>query len=75
MTIEDWVKNQEDSIQQEFFKKASHYLNNNELKSVMRDVAVGVNLLKAHKTIGAFEKYQIDFARIAAMIEQKNRSY
>ena len=68
MTIQQWIKNQPPSLQNEIYKGISNFLSNNELKYIMQGVVDGRDMMILHEELGLFEKYQIDMLRMMDII-------
>lgn len=69
--FENWIRQQGKEIQLEVFNRFSHYLNNNELVSVMDGAQSGRNLVDIHLELGLFEKYRTDLFKIRQIVTER----
>lgn len=66
--LEEWLRNQGQDIQVEFFRRASHFLTDQELLKVMEGVRSGRDLTDVHIELGLLDKYMVDFSRIIDLL-------
>ncbi|QEN04835.1 hypothetical protein EW093_09005 [Thiospirochaeta perfilievii] len=69
--FKDWIDKQQQDIQLIFFNKLSHFLSNNEIVSVMNQVADGVDIADAHIKMGLIEKYRVEIFKLRQWITDK----
>ena len=64
MTTKTWLSLQDEDIQNDFWKRLSHFLSNRELEQVMKGLTMGRDILSCHEDMGIFAKYQLEVLKL-----------
>lgn len=68
--FEEWIRQQNKTIQLEVFNRISHHMSNTELIGVMNDVSSGRDIIDAHIVRGLIDKYRVDLFRIRQIVTE-----
>ena len=71
MTIQQWIKSQNRSIQMAVWQQMSHLLSNMELQYIMEGVQKDRDLMELHEELNVFTKYQVDMLRVLDIIRNR----